>query len=82
MYSSSLVGRSHNLAGTLDGFTFLDLTIGTEEHDTDLASFQIHAHAFDTGSEFDQLLGLDIAHAINAGNTVTNREDATSLSES
>jgi hypothetical protein len=82
MYSSSLVGRSHNLASTLDGFTFLDLTIGTEEHDTDLTSFQVHAHALDAGSELNQLLGLDIAHTVHTGNTVPNGEDATGLSES
>lgn len=70
---------SHNLASTLDGLTLSDLTIGTEKHNTDMAGFQVHAHALDTGGELDELLGLDVAHAINTGNTVTNGQDATSL---
>lgn len=72
---------SYNLASTLDSLAFLDFTIRTEEHNTDVAGFQVHAHALDAGRELDQLLGLDIAHAINTGNTVTNGENATSLSE-
>jgi hypothetical protein len=42
---------THNLAGTLDGLTLLDETVRTEEHDTDLASLEVHAHALDAGSE-------------------------------
>ena len=72
---------SYNLAGTLDSFTFSDLTIGTEKHNTDLASFQVHAHALDTGSELDQLFGLDIAHAIDTRNTVTDGQNATGLGQ-
>jgi hypothetical protein len=72
---------SHNLASSLDGFTLLDETIRTEEHNTNLTGFQVHAHALDTGSKFDQLFGLDIAHAMNTGNTVTNREHTASFCE-
>jgi hypothetical protein len=72
---------AHNLASSLDSFAFLDSTIRTEKHDTDLTGFQVHAHSLDAGSEFDQLLGLDIAHAIDTGNTVTNRQDTTGLGE-
>ena len=42
---------TYNLSGTLDGLAFLDQTIGTEKHNTDLAGFQVHAHALDTGGE-------------------------------
>lgn len=42
---------TYNLAGTLDGLTLLDETIGTEKHNTDLASFQVHAHALDARGE-------------------------------
>ena len=72
---------SHNLACTLDSFSFLDETIGTEKHDTDLTSFQVHAHALNAGSEFDQLLGLDIAHAMDTGDTVTDGQNTASLSK-
>jgi hypothetical protein len=30
--------NAYNLAGTLDGLTLLDETVGTEKHDTDLAA--------------------------------------------
>jgi hypothetical protein len=70
-----------NLACTLDGFSFSDETIGTEKHNTDLTSFQVHAHALDAGSEFDQLLGLDIGHAMDTGDTVTDGQNAPSLSK-
>jgi len=42
---------THNLSGTLHGLTFLNQTIGTEKHNTDLASFQVHAHALDPRSK-------------------------------
>lgn len=42
---------THNLSGTLDGLSLLDQTIGTEEHNTDLSSLQVHAHTLDTGCE-------------------------------
>lgn len=49
--------HAHNFTGTLDGLTLLDKTIRTEEHDTDLASLEVHAHALDARSEpvYDQL---------------------------
>jgi hypothetical protein len=76
---------SYNFTRSLDGFAFLDKTIGTEEHDTDLAGLEVHAHALDAGCEprtlvgatniamhaLDQFFGLDIAHAMDTGNAVT-----------
>ena len=44
-------GNVDNLSGTLDGLAFLDQTIGTEKHNTDLAGFQVHAHALNTRGE-------------------------------
>jgi len=42
---------AYNLSGTLDGLALLDQSIGTEQHNTDLAGFEVHAHALDTGGE-------------------------------
>ena len=39
---------TYNLSSTLDGLAFLDQSIGTEQHNTDLTGFQVHAHALDT----------------------------------
>lgn len=72
-------GFSYNLAGSLYSFTFLDKTIRTEKHDTDLAGFQVHAHSLDTGGEFDEFLSLDIAHAMDTGDTITNGQNTTSF---
>jgi hypothetical protein len=44
-------GDVDNLSGTLDGLALLDQSIGTEQHNTDLAGFEVHAHALDTGGE-------------------------------
>jgi hypothetical protein len=41
--------ETYNLTGTLDSLAFLDQSIGTEKHNTDLTGFQVHAHALDTG---------------------------------
>lgn len=40
-----------NFASTLDDLTLLDETVRTEEHDTDLAGLEVHAHALDARSE-------------------------------
>lgn len=44
-------GETYNLTGTLDGLTLLDETVGTEEHNTDLAGLEVHAHTLNTGGE-------------------------------
>ena len=42
---------TNNFSGTLDGFAFLHETIRTEKHNTNLTSFEVHAHALDPRSE-------------------------------
>jgi hypothetical protein len=49
--NGNCTATTYNLSGTLDGLALLDQTIGTEQHNTDLAGFQVHAHALDTGGE-------------------------------
>ena len=44
-------GNIDNLTGTLDGLTLTDETVRTEKHDTDLAGFEVHAHALDARGE-------------------------------
>ena len=46
-----LAGRfpnTHDLTSSLDGFAFLDSSVGTEKHNTDLSCFQVHAHTLHT----------------------------------
>lgn len=61
---------TYNLASTLDGLALTDKSVGTEEHNTDLAGLEVHAHALDTGGEpvlfvsmsFENIVG-EIANA-------------------
>lgn len=43
--------KTYDLSSTLDSLTLPDETVRTEKHDTDLAGFQVHAHALDAGGE-------------------------------
>lgn len=43
--------RSYNFTSTLDSLTLTDKTIGTEQHNTDLAGLEVHAHALDARGE-------------------------------
>ena len=52
------VGETHNLSSTLDGLAFLDQSIGTEQHNTDLTGFEVHAHALDARCEPSNALVL------------------------
>jgi hypothetical protein len=47
-----------NGSGTLDSLSFLDKTIGTEQDDTDLAGFQVHAHTLDTRGEPSRIISI------------------------
>lgn len=51
-------GAAYNLAGTLDGLALTDKSVGTEEHNTDLAGLEVHAHALDTGGEPIQCVSI------------------------
>lgn len=42
---------THDFTSSLNSLALLDQTIGTEQHDTDLAGLEVHAHALDTGSK-------------------------------
>jgi hypothetical protein len=42
---------TYNFTGTLNGLALLDETVRAEEHNTDLASLEVHAHALDARRE-------------------------------
>lgn len=64
---------TYNLAGTLDGLTLLDETVGTEEHNTDLAGLEVHAHALDTGGEPVVVLDYRVGKCQDIGVHVLNK---------
>ena len=61
-----------NLTGSLDGVTFLDETIVTEDGNTDVVGFQVEAHSSDTRRELNHLLGLDVSETVDTGDTISN----------
>lgn len=42
---------TYNLAGTLNSLALLDETVGTEQHNTNLAGLKVHAHTLNTRGE-------------------------------
>jgi len=69
----------NNLTGSLDWLGLLDQSIGTEQHNTDLAGLQVQGHTLDTRRELNQLTGLDVVQTEDTGNTVTDGQDSTGL---
>src|SRR5690606_37938581 len=67
----------HDGAGTLDDVAFLDRAVIAEDHDTDIVGFEVQGHALDATRELDELTGLHVVEAVNAGNTVTDGEHLT-----
>src|SRR6185312_16064719 len=59
-------------AGALHRLAFLDLAVGTEDHDTDVVAFEIERHAAGAVLEFDHLTGLDVVETVDAGDTVAD----------
>jgi len=70
-----------NSTGSLDGVTFLDESIVTEDDNTNVVSLQVQGHTLDAGGELNHLLGLDVSETMDSGNTVTNGQDLTGLLE-
>jgi len=62
-------------AGALDGRTFGDLGVRTEDHDAHVIGFEVQGHALRTIAELDHLAGLYIVEAVDAGDSVTDGED-------
>src|SRR5579872_886858 len=65
----------------LDGLTFRDLAVGAEDHNADVVGFEVERHAFDAAFELDHFAGLHVVEAVDAGNTVANRQDLSDLGD-
>ena len=61
-------------AGPLDGVAFLDAAVVAEDHDADIVGFEVQRHALDAARELDELTGLHIVEAIDAGDAVADAE--------
>ena len=67
----------HDGVGALDGVAFFDVTVGTEDNNTDVVGFEVQGHALNAAGEFDHFTGLNVVQTIDAGDTVTDGENAT-----
>jgi len=66
-------------AGSSYDVTLFDLSIVTEDDDTDVVWLQVQSHTLDTAVEFNHLLGLDVLQTVNSSNTITNSQNLTGL---
>ncbi len=67
-------GGIDDRAGPLDGVAFLDAAVVAEDHDADIVGFEVQRHALDAARELDELTGLHIVEAIDAGDAVADAE--------
>src|SRR5690606_11443139 len=61
------------------GGAFLDGAVGTEQHDADIVGLEIERHALDATRELDELAGLYVVEAVDAGDAVTDRQHLADL---
>mmetsp|Transcript_17320 Transcript_17320/g.24659 ORF Transcript_17320/g.24659 Transcript_17320/m.24659 type:complete len:292 (+) Transcript_17320:580-1455(+) len=71
----------HNSSSTLDGVSLKNITIVTEDHNSDVVLLQVKGHTAETAGEDNHLSGLDIGKTVNTGDTVSNGNYRTSLGE-
>src|SRR5690606_33944489 len=53
---------------------FLDVAVGAEDHDADIVGLEVERHTLDAAREFDELAGLHVVDAVDAGDAVTDRQ--------
>ena len=76
---ASPTGTDMMRAGALDGVAFLELGVVAEEHGADLVFVEVHGEAGDVVGELDELAGHDLVEAVDACDTVAERDDGADL---
>lgn len=66
---------------SLDDITFLNISIVTQNDDTDVVSFQVKGHTSNTGLKFNHFTGLDLSQTKDSCNTITNGNNGTVFSD-
>ncbi len=76
----SLTDRNFNDgAGPLDGVAFLNRAVVAENNHADVVGFEVQGHAANSAREFDHFAGLDVIEAVDAGDTVADRQHLANL---
>ena len=67
--------HAHDAAGSLNLVAFLDFRIFAKQHHTNLVLFQVHGDSGNAVGERQQFTGHDFIQAIDASDTVAERDD-------
>jgi len=70
-------GNIHDGSGSTNDISFLNESIVSEDHDSDVVGFEIQGHSTDSRGEFNHLSSLDLAETENSGNTISNGDNGT-----
>ena len=73
-------GNVNDRVGALDCVTFFNVTVRTEDNNTNVVSFEVQGHALNTTGEFDHLAGLNIVQSVHTSDTVTNGQNSANFS--
>jgi len=73
-------GHVNDGSGTLDDVSLQDLTIVSEDNDSNVVVLQVEGHALDAGlDELNHLSGLNRGETVDTGDTVSNADDVSDL---
>jgi len=68
-----------NSTSTLNSVTCQNITIITENDDTDIVLFQVEGHTAETAGEDNHLSGLDVGKTVDTGDTISDGNDGSGL---
>ena len=74
-------GNIDDGSSSLDNITLLNLSIVTQDDDTDVISLEVQGHTLDSRAELDHLSGLHLHETEDSGNTISNGDDGTEFLE-
>ena len=66
-----------NGSSSLDNISFLDLSIVTQDDDTNIISLEVKSHTLDARAELNHFTSLYLHETEDTSNTITNGDDST-----
>jgi len=66
-------------SGTLDGVTLKDVTIISEDDNSDVVLLQVQGHTAETAGKDNHLSGLDVGESVDTGDTISDGDDGSGL---
>jgi hypothetical protein len=71
--------HGHDASGAFNFIAFAEVLVFAEEHCANLIFFQVHGDAGNPMRELNELTGHDAFEAVDAGDTIAQRDDRTSF---